>query len=285
MSDLRRARVQSCSLSMSPDLMFWFALTTKMAITALFVSVATIIAERLGAAVGALVATLPVSAGPVYVFLALDHDATFISASAVVSLALNAATAVFVTVYVLMAQRRSLWISVSLASTAWLATTLALGPVHWTAPSAFVLNLVVFALCWWIVRLFCLAPMPPTIRPWYDFLVRAGMVTLLVGAVVTLSFRIGPTGSGVLAVFPVIYTSIMVILHRRVGGPATAAVLANAVPGLAGFGAALLTLHLTAVPLGSALALIVALGVSVAWNAGLYATRHHESFASRSPRP
>jgi hypothetical protein len=77
----------------------------------------------------------------------------------------------------------------------------------------------------------------------------------------------------------------MVILHRRVGGPATAAVLANAVPGLAGFGAALLTLHLTAVPLGSALALIVALGVSVAWNAGLYATRHHESFASRSRRP
>jgi len=254
---------------MSPDLMFWFALTTKMAITALFVSVATIIAERLGAAVGALVATLPVSAGPVYVFLALDHDATFISASAVVSLALNAATAVFVTVYVLMAQRRSLRISVSLAFTAWLATTLALGPVHWTAPSAFVLNLVVFALCWWIVRPFCLAPMPPTIRPWYDFLVRAGMVTLLVGAVVTLSFRIGPTGSGVLAVFPVIYTSIMVILHRRVGGPATAAVLANAVLGLAGFGAALLTLHLTAVPLGSALALIVALGVSVAWNAGL----------------
>jgi hypothetical protein len=264
---------------MSPDLMFWFVLTTKMAITALFVSVATIIAERLGAAVGALVATLPVSAGPVYVFLALDHDATFISASAVASLALNAATAVFVTVYVLMAQRRSLWISVSLAFTAWLATTLALGPVHWTAPSAFVLNLVVFALCFWIVRPFCLVPMPPTIRPWYDFVVRAGMVALLVGAVVTLSFRIGPTGSGVLAVFPVIYTSIMVILHRRVGGPATAAVLANTVPGLAGFGVALLTLHLTAVALGSALALTVALGVSVAWNACLYATRHQKSFA------
>ena len=264
---------------MSPDLMFWFSLTTKMAITALFVSVATIIAERLGAAVGALVATLPVSAGPVYVFLALDHDATFISASAVVSLALNAATAVFVTVYVLMAQRRSLWISVSLAFTAWLAATLALGLVHWRPPSAFVLNLVVFALCLWIVRPFCLVPMPSTIRPWYDFLVRAGMVTLLVGAVVTLSFRIGPTGSGVLAVFPVIYTSIMVILHRRVGGPATAAVLANAVPGLAGFGAALLTLHLTAVSLGSALALIVSLSVSVAWNACLYATRRYESFA------
>ena len=159
-------------------------------------------------------ATLPVSAGPVYVFLALDHDAAFISASAVASLALNAATAVFVTAYVLMAQRRSLWISVSLAFSVWLAATLALVPVHWTAALAFVLNLIVFALCLWIVRPFCQVPMPLTIRPWYDLLVRAGMVTLLVGAVVTLSFRIGPLGSGVLAVFPVIYTSIMVASPR-----------------------------------------------------------------------
>jgi len=34
-----------------------------MAVTALFVSVATTIAEKLGAVAGALVATLPVSAG------------------------------------------------------------------------------------------------------------------------------------------------------------------------------------------------------------------------------
>ena len=101
-------------------------------------------------------------------------------------------------------------------------------------------------------------------------------MSVLVGAVMILSFRIGPTGSGVLAVFPIIYMSIMLILHPRVGGPATAAVLANAIPGLAGFGAALLTLHLTAVPLGSAAALILALGVSVGWNAALYATRRRQ---------
>jgi hypothetical protein len=118
---------------MSPELISWLALTTKMAVTALFVTAATIIAERLGAMVGALVATLPVSAGPVYVFLALDHDATFISASAVTSLALNAATAVFITVYVLTAQRRSLWVSMSLAFSAWLSAALALGAVAWTA--------------------------------------------------------------------------------------------------------------------------------------------------------
>jgi hypothetical protein len=62
----------------------------------------------------------------------------------------------------------------------------------------------------------------------------------------------------------------MVILHSRVGGPATAAVLANAIRGLAGFGIALLTLHLTAVPVGSGGALLIALSVSVAWNVAVY---------------
>src|SRR5215510_12790802 len=170
---------------MSPELMFWFALATKMVVTALFVSVATSIAERLGATVAALVATLPVSAGPVYVFLALDHGPAFISVSAVVSLALNAATAIYVTVYVLIAQRRSIWISISLAFAVWLAAALVLGPVHWTAWSAFVLNLVVFALCFLIVEPFCLVRMPPTTRPWYDFVIQASMVALLVGLVVT----------------------------------------------------------------------------------------------------
>ena len=264
---------------MSADLIFILLLALRMAVAAIFVVTASVVTERSGPVIGALIATLPISAGPAYVFLALDHDAAFISASAVASLALNIATAIFITVYVLAAQRRSLWISICLAITVWLAVTLALVPAHWTAASALVLNLVVFALCVWIVKPYGRVAMPPTIRPWYDFVMRAGMVALLVGAVVTLSFRIGPTGSGVLAVFPVIYTSMMLILHRRVGGPATAAVLANAVFGLAGFGVALLTLHLAAVPLGSALALIAALSVSVAWNAGLYIARHRESLA------
>jgi hypothetical protein len=260
----------------SAELVFWFELAIKMAVTALFVSVATIIAERLGATVGALVATLPVSAGPVYVFLAIDHDAAFISASAVTSLALNAATAIYLTIYVLLAQRHTIWASSSSAFAVWLVAALVLSLIHWTAWLAFALNVIVFGVCFLIVERFRLVRMPPTARPWYDFLIRSSMVALLVGVVVTLSSRIGPAGSGVLAVFPVIYMSIMFILHYRVGGPATAAVLANAVPGLAGFGVALLTLHLTALPLGAAAALSLALGVSVAWNAAVYATRRHQ---------
>ncbi len=269
---------------MSPELMMWFVLATKMAVTALFVTAATIIAERLGATVGALVATLPVSAGPVYVFLALDHDSTFISSSAVASLALNSATAIYLTAYVLIAQRHSMWLSISLAFVMWLAAVLVLSPVQWAAWSASALNVIVFTACL-IVQPCCLVRIPRTTRPRYDFVLRAGLVASLVGVVVTLSSQIGPTGSGVLAVFPVIYTSIMLILHRRVGGLATAAVLANAVPALAGFGLALLTLHLAAVPLGSGAALIVALGVSVVWNAVVYAIRRCQALANYLARP
>src|SRR5207244_10183625 len=83
----------------TPDLAFWLALAIKMAVTAGFVVVATATAERAGALIGALVATLPIAAGPAYVVVALDHDAAFIAASALASLAINAVTAIFALVY------------------------------------------------------------------------------------------------------------------------------------------------------------------------------------------
>ena len=71
---------------MSPELTFLLTLGFRMAITAAFVVSASIITERSGPAIGALVATLPISAGPSYVFLAFDHDASFIAQGASASL-------------------------------------------------------------------------------------------------------------------------------------------------------------------------------------------------------
>src|SRR5579883_1439902 len=61
---------------------YGLALAAKLAITAAFVVGAARTAERAGPLIGAMVATLPIAAGPAYVFLALDHDASFIAASA-----------------------------------------------------------------------------------------------------------------------------------------------------------------------------------------------------------
>lgn len=268
---------------MSPDLTFILMLALKMAVAASFVTVATVAAEKFGPAIGALVATLPVSAGPAYVFLALDHNSAFISAGAVTSLALNVATAIYAIVYVLLAQRQPFWICFPAAFAAWLTLAFVLGRVPWTTWSAVLLNIVIFPICFLISRPFRHVRMRPMKRRWYDFVVRAGMVALLVATVVTLSFHIGPSGTGVLAAFPVIYTSIMVLMHPRVGGPAAAAVLASAVPGLAGFGAAVLTLHLAAIPLGTAGALVLAFAVSVSWNLSLYLWQRRNTPGPVSP--
>src|SRR5438874_12505016 len=77
---------------MSPELAFALSLGARMAFAAAFVVAASIITERSGPAIGALIATLPVSAGPSYIFLAIDHDDAFIAQSALASLPMNGAT-------------------------------------------------------------------------------------------------------------------------------------------------------------------------------------------------
>src|SRR5262249_38776881 len=97
---------------MSPDLLFVLSLAAKMAVTAAFVVLATSLAERAGAVVGAMIATLPIAAGPAYIFLSLDHAPEFIADSALSSLVVNAANCVFALVYTLLPQRRGLALSV-----------------------------------------------------------------------------------------------------------------------------------------------------------------------------
>jgi hypothetical protein len=92
----------------------------------------------------------------------------------------------------------------------------------------------------------------------------------LVATVVTLSGWVGPTISGMLALFPVVFTSMMLILHPRIGGKATAAVLANSAWGLLGLGVAIAVLHVTALRFGSAIGLSLALMICVSWNLALW---------------
>ncbi|HVG50998.1 MAG TPA: hypothetical protein VM867_05135, partial [Xanthobacteraceae bacterium] len=85
---------------MTPTLILWLSLVLKMAVTAAFVVVATVAAERSGPLIGGLITTLPISAGPVYMFLALDHNTQFLADTALGSLAVNPVIAVYALIYV-----------------------------------------------------------------------------------------------------------------------------------------------------------------------------------------
>ena len=164
-----------------------------MAVTAAFVVSASVITERSGPVIGALVATLPISAGPSYVFLALDHDAAFIAEGALASLPINAAT---------------IWLGADLCACWRSATTRwsvgAARPwcgscsprltrtVHWSLAGGLIVNAVTFAICLPLLRRFRHVKMPLITRRWYDIPLRASLVATLVATVVTLSGWVGP---------------------------------------------------------------------------------------------
>src|SRR3954471_23986558 len=141
-------------------MLFLLVLAAKMAITASFVITAAFIAQRAGPLVAAMVATLPISAGPVYVFLALDHDARFIADGALASMVTNTATAVYALTFAALAQRRGLVVSLGTALAVWFALGAVTRLIGWTLPSAALFALLVYPPCLYLVRHYRAVPMP-----------------------------------------------------------------------------------------------------------------------------
>ena len=192
--------------------------------------------------------------------------AYFIAQSAVASLAINAVNVLFALVYAWLAQKRSVGVSLGIAFAVWLILSLTVHSIQWNYAGAAAVNVVAIGICVWLARPLRHVRMPAFHARWTDLAMRAVLVALLVGVTVTFSFQLGSGGSGILAVFPVILMSIMFILHKRVGGKPTAAVLANAPLGLVGFAFACSVLHFTAEPLGVPVGLMLALATSVGWS-------------------
>src|SRR5450755_4279936 len=129
---------------MSPELAFILTLALRMAVTAAFVVTASVITERSGPVIGALVATLPISAGPSYVFLALDHDAAFIAEGALASLPINAATIFLGLTYVVLAQRHGALLSAAAAIAVWIALASSVRLFHWSLLSGLIANAIAY---------------------------------------------------------------------------------------------------------------------------------------------
>ncbi|MGY4355055.1 putative membrane protein (GlpM family) [Bradyrhizobium sp. i1.3.6] len=255
---------------MPPELHFIIFLVLRMAIAAAFVVSASFIAERTGPVIGGLVATLPISAGPSYVFLALDHDAAFIAQGSLSSLPVNAATIVLGLTYVVLAQRNNLLVSAGSAVAVWIVLASIIRLFDWTLTAGLAVNLVAFGICIPLLARYRHVKMPLVTRRWYDIPFRASLVATLVAIVVSTSGWVGPRVSGVIALYPIVFTSMMVILHPRIGGPPTAAVLANSAWGLLGFGLAIAVLHVAVTQFGSAIGLSCALATCIGWNLTLW---------------
>src|SRR6516162_3371438 len=117
-----------------------------MVLTAAVVVITSVVVERSGPFLGALIGALPTAAGAAYTILALEHTPDFIAASAIGSVAINGAVAIFAAIYALLAQRHGLLVSLSGAGIVWFAIAGALQLVDWTPLSAVVLNVAIYAV-------------------------------------------------------------------------------------------------------------------------------------------
>jgi hypothetical protein len=254
--------------------MFWLALTFKLVLTAGIVVAVSIIVERAGPLLGALVMTLPVTLGPAYVFLALEHPPSYIASSAAASLSVNSVTGIFMLVYLHLAQRHGVFLSLFPALSCWIGLASLAQSRDWPVAGALLTNIIVYACCVVLSRRYDTVWVPRAQRPWYELPLRALLVVVFMSGVLALSQWAGPHATGMLAVYPVSTTCTLLVLHVRLGGRVSAAVVANGLWGLIGIAFGLATVAEIALDRGTALALALGLlAIPAAWNMSVWRLR------------
>jgi hypothetical protein len=254
---------------------FWSMLLLKIAMTAGIVVAASLIVERSGPFIGSMIAALPTAGGAAMIILAMDHPPDFIAQSALGSIVSNPLVAVFTLTYAALAQRRSLFVSLGVAYIVWFCCAALSRLVDWTFPMVLLLCAVAFPLAIVVGSRFraesaAKAKVAFTAR---DLIWRAAVVTLSVLLATAASTMIGPYFSGIFAFFPVAMGSYFVILHPRIGGPATASIAAHVQAPMIGLALGLVAVALMAEPVGVWWAYTAGLMISVAWNAALWVWR------------
>ncbi|HWK44994.1 MAG TPA: hypothetical protein VNT30_09750 [Stellaceae bacterium] len=253
----------------------WIGLVVKVVLSVAVVILGSLAAERAGPLVGGVIGALPMSAGPAYVVMALQTDDRFIADGAVGSLVAIIATTVFLVVLARLIARFGLWLSLAAGLAGWLAAASLLRPMTWSGPGAMIANIVAFGIAARLIGPRLTEVPPPSViideRPRLDLLLRGLLVGVLVVAVVVGSRFLGPATIGMAAVFPINLTSLVLLIHPRLGGPATAATMVGALRAIPGLALALLALHWGAVPLGAPTAMVLALAICLLWSFGLLA--------------
>ena len=247
----------------------------RMALVAAFVVIVALVAERLGPFLGGMFASLPLYTGPIYLMLALQHDADYIRQSTVGSTAITGATAVFVLAYCIVARNHGTAFSLAAAMGVWAVCALIVQWAHWSLAEALLFVAPIYVVSVPLARGYTRGiGLKRAERGWLDLPLRAVLCSSLAGVVITLSAWLPPQATGVLSVMPILLTSLILVLHSRIGGAATAALLAHSLGGLVGMVIGFALVNQTIPVLGVWLALGLGLATTVLWNIAIIVLRH-----------
>ena len=202
----------------------------RLALTATLIAVATLISRRWGPATGGAIAGLPLTSGPVSVFLAIDHGAAFAATAAAATLWGLLSQAAFCLVYSWVGRWVGWPASATLAVIAFVATTVAVSSVALPAGPAFS---AVSAILLAATALFPRTPVVPagTSPPRWELPLRMALATGVVAVLTGAAALLGPRWTGLLSPFPVFALVLGSFAHRSEGAAAAAALLRGVVVG------------------------------------------------------
>jgi hypothetical protein len=246
-------------------LSFLILLAVKIGATASIVVLASVAVERVGPLIGGIIIGLPITAGPGYVFLAMSADSSFVAESALMSFQAVLAIFAFQATFVLLSTRLGALGVVTSSLGAWLAAAVIIERADLGLLPAIAAVLGAYGICIPLAARGLAADVP---RQGHasrrELLLRALLAGLLVAVVVSGNEIVGAQVTGIGLVFPTTLLAMAWIMRRRHGGRAASAVMAAAMLAVPGFAASALSLHLLAQPLGSWMAMLLALSVSIA---------------------
>ena len=219
-------------------------LAVKALLAPAFVVGASLMARRFGPWLGGVVGGLPVVAGPIVLIYALVHGRSFAQHAAGGTLLGLLSLTAFVVVYGRLAGRARWGLCVLTGWGAFAVATLALDGASVPAGVAFALDCAAFGLGLLLLPRAIGEEDVTASRPYWDLPLRAACALVLVLVLTTISGRLGPQLSGLLAPFPVITTVLATFTHSQHGPAETVRLLRGMLTGFVAF--ALFFLILTA---------------------------------------
>lgn len=243
-------------------------------IAATWVSMATLVAERLGTRMGGVIATLPSTLVVALYFMAVEEGVGFATDVAALVPAEMAINTVFLALFIAFS-RRGLPTALSAALGGWtlLSAILYLSDPEGLWPSMVVFVAAAAGTTLWLRRRH---PTPQVAGRHVSYTAtEVSFRGLFAGAIIALSVLLasvsGPVIGAILSVFPAIFTSTMVILYLRQGPEFTGATGSTMILGsvnVVGYSAVLVY----ALPaFGAVWGTLLALAMSYAWSIGVYA--------------
>ncbi|HKA63247.1 MAG TPA: hypothetical protein VKH83_12535 [Methylomirabilota bacterium] len=262
-------------------------LLLKLILVPGLIALVTLGGRRFGPRVGGWLNALPLVAGPVLFFLALEQGEAFVARAAEATLAGLAAVAAFAVIYSWMAVSRPWWMCVLMGWTAFGALTIALQAVSWTAVSGLALALSAFGVARFVLPRLPEAP-PPARAPTWDLPLRMASAVVLVLLVTGLAAWLGPRLSGAITPFPIATTILLAFTHAQQGAPAAVGFLRAFLPAMWSFALFCFVLASGVVGLGRDPAFLLALALSLAAQGLVWLgleTLASRGTARRGPRP